>query len=106
MAKPIRGAVIVAVKKTGQLPELQTVHSCAEQMASWAKAQGIPKSLVKVITDAKKPVDAKQIRDAVAERVRQTHELGPISTIGSCAPLAHDGHCFLGMARAGQVQLE
>jgi hypothetical protein len=51
MAKPKRGAVIIAVKKTGQLPDLQTVHRCAEQMAAWAYAQGIPKRLVKVLTD-------------------------------------------------------
>src|SRR5229473_3494221 len=66
-----RGAVIIAVKKTGQLPELQTVHQCAQQMSTWAREQGFPKKLVKVITDEKKPVDAKQIRDAVAKLVKE-----------------------------------
>lgn len=70
MNTPKRGAVIIAVKKTGQLPELQTVHQCAQQMSTWALAQGFPKKLVKVITDEKKPVDAKQIRDAVAKLVK------------------------------------
>jgi hypothetical protein len=71
MAKPVRGIVIIAVKKTGQLPELQTVHDCARRMAAWALAQGIPKKLVKVITDEKKPVEAKKIQDAVAQLVKE-----------------------------------
>jgi hypothetical protein len=71
MTTPKRGAVIIAVKKTGQLPELQTVHQCAQQMSVWAREQGFPNKLVKVITDEKKPVDAKQIRDAVAKLVRE-----------------------------------
>lgn len=71
MAKPMRGVVIIAVRRTGQLPELQTVHNCAKQMAKWAYSQEIPKRLVKVITDEKKPVHAKQIRDAVAQLVKE-----------------------------------
>jgi hypothetical protein len=71
MTTPKRGAVIIAVKKTGQLPELQTVHKCAEQMSIWARKQGFPKKLVKVITDEKKPVHGQQIRDAVAKLVKE-----------------------------------
>jgi hypothetical protein len=66
MSVPKRAAVIIGVRKTGGLPELQTTHGCAKRMADWAMAQGFPKKLVKVFTDEKKPVEVKPIRDAVA----------------------------------------
>jgi hypothetical protein len=71
MIKPKRGAVIIAVRKTGQLPELQTVYECASQMSKWAQDQGFPRKLVKVISDEKKPVHAHHIRSAVNALIKE-----------------------------------
>lgn len=66
-----RAAVIIAVRKTGNLPELRTVYDCADRMAKWAYAQGMPKRLVKVLTDERKPLYAKQVSDAVTKLAKE-----------------------------------
>lgn len=62
----MRGAVMIGVSKTGNLPELKAAIPCAKRMAEWAiETQHFPKKLVKVITDEKGPVLAQHIIDAV-----------------------------------------
>src|SRR5882672_8610934 len=62
---PRRAAILIGVCKTGNLPKLNTAVDCAKRMGAWARSQGFPKSLVKVITDEKSPVTARQIKAAV-----------------------------------------
>ena len=59
-----RAAVFIGVDKTGGLPVLKDAAKGAIRVASeWAKAQ--PISTCKVLTDEKKPVTARMIKDAV-----------------------------------------
>ncbi len=65
MSEPKRGAVMIGVSKTGNLPKLKAAVGCAKKMGEWAIQQGFTKELVKVITDEKGPVRAQHIIDAV-----------------------------------------
>ena len=60
-----RAAVLIGVKKTGNLPELQAVSSSVNAMALWAKAQGFDEKLVRVVSDDKGPVTAQQIKGEI-----------------------------------------
>ncbi len=62
-----RAAVIIAVQSAGNLPELKAALDGAKAMAKWAKAQGFKP--VRLITDEKRPVTAKKIRDTIKELV-------------------------------------
>jgi hypothetical protein len=65
MSEPKRGAVMIGVSKTGNLPQLKAAVCCAKKMGEWAIEQGFTKKLVTVITDEKRPVRAQRIIDAV-----------------------------------------
>lgn len=65
MSEPKRGAVMIGVSKTGNLPQLKAAVGCAKKMGEWAIQQGFTKKLVKVITDEKGSVRAQHIIDAV-----------------------------------------
>ncbi len=65
MSEPKRGAVMIGVSKTGNLPQLKAAVGCAKKMGKWAIEQGFTKKLVKVITDEKGAVRAQHIIDAV-----------------------------------------
>jgi hypothetical protein len=65
MSEPKRGAVMIGVSKTGNLPQLKAAVGCAKKMGKWAIQQGFTKKLVKVITDEEGPVRAQHIIDAV-----------------------------------------
>jgi hypothetical protein len=60
-----RAAILIGVKKTGNLPELQAATSGVQQMAQWARLQGIPDSRIKVLTDESGEVRIHQISDAI-----------------------------------------
>lgn len=60
-----RAAVLIGVKKTGDLPELQAVRPSIERMAEWARLQGFEEKLLKVVTDEKKPVTVDKITAAI-----------------------------------------
>jgi hypothetical protein len=63
---PVRAALLIGVSKTGDLPTLQAAVDGAVRMGEWAvRDQGFEKRRVKVITDQKKPVQARQLIDAV-----------------------------------------
>ena len=55
MSEPKRGAVMIGVSKTGNLPKLKAAVGCAKKMGEWAIQQGFTKELVKVITDERAP---------------------------------------------------
>lgn len=66
-----RAVVAIGVQKTGGLPELQAARQGAENFAQWAIAhQGIPKSQVKLITDARSRVTRERIFDAIEKFTR------------------------------------
>ena len=67
-----RAAVLIGVKRTGNLPELQAVYTGVQQMAEWATSQGITGDRLKVLTDKSEEVRAYQIKDAIKEFARQT----------------------------------
>lgn len=67
-----RAAVLIGVRKAGDLPELQAVWDGVKGMEAWALSQGIPKELIKTITDEAKLGETKRvtpqdITDAVDE---------------------------------------
>jgi hypothetical protein len=65
-AGPVRAALMIGVSKTGNLPTLQAAVDGAVRMGAWAvREQGFEKRRVKVVTDQKKPVQARQLIDAV-----------------------------------------
>jgi hypothetical protein len=64
-----RAAVLVGVKKTGNLPELQAVSSSVNAMALWAKAQGLDEKLIRVVSDDEGPVTARQLKDEIEHLV-------------------------------------
>jgi hypothetical protein len=64
-----RAAVLIGVKRTGNLPELRAVTSSVQQMAWWARSQELDSKLIKVVTDDKRPVNVKQITDAIQQLV-------------------------------------
>jgi Caspase domain len=64
-----RAAVLIGVKKTGNLPELQAVSSSVKAMALWAKAQGLDEKLVRVVSDDSGPVTAQRLKDEIESLV-------------------------------------
>jgi hypothetical protein len=64
-----RAAVLIGVKKTGDLPELQAVSSTVNAIALWAKAQGLDEKLIRVVSDDNGPVTAQQLKDAIGSLV-------------------------------------
>lgn len=60
-----RAAVLIGVKKTGNLPELQAVWSRVHKLGNWALEQGIPEERIKVLTDEAGEVRVHQICDAI-----------------------------------------
>lgn len=62
-----RAAVIIGVRSAGDLPELKAALDGVQAVGAWAKAQGF-KPVVK-ITDEKRPVSAKKIKDAIRKLV-------------------------------------
>jgi hypothetical protein len=64
-----RAAVLIGVKKTGNLPELQAVSSSVNAMALWAKAQRFDEKLVRVVSDDKGPVTAQQLKEEIGSLV-------------------------------------
>jgi hypothetical protein len=70
-----RVAVVVGVDKTGGgLPQLEASARGAEALAAWLAHEGFE---VETITDAKGPVGAQQIIDAITKfvRVGNCHQL-------------------------------
>jgi hypothetical protein len=67
-----RAVVLIGVKKTGNLPELQAVTSGVKHMADWARSQGIPDGRIKVLADEAGEVRVHQIADAIEEIVGLT----------------------------------
>jgi len=60
-----RAAVLIGVKKTGNLPELPAVKSSVQQMARWARSQ-IDTKFIRVLTDDNgRHVNVQQIKDAI-----------------------------------------
>jgi hypothetical protein len=57
-----RGAVVIAVNKTGDLPSLEGCVSGAIDITQWLTAEGF---IVKIITDSGGPVKAEQIIEAI-----------------------------------------
>jgi hypothetical protein len=64
-----RAAVLIGVKKTGNLPELQAVTPSVRQMAKWARSQGLDKEHVQVLIDDRGPVNVQQIKNAIKKLV-------------------------------------
>lgn len=64
-----RAAVLIGVRKTGNLPELQAVQTGIQQMAQWARLQGIDGARLKILTDESGEVRIHQITDAIEELV-------------------------------------
>lgn len=67
-----RAALLIGVKKTGNLPELRAVSSSVTEMALWAKGQGIKEELIRVLTDDHGPVTVQQIKDEIRTLVDLT----------------------------------
>lgn len=63
----VRGLVLIGVKKTGTLPELQAVDDCIEKMLAWAASQSIDGKCLKVLRDSEGEVRAHQVADAIDE---------------------------------------
>ena len=57
-----RGAVVIGVNKTGDLPKLEASASGAQKFAEWLAGEGFA---VTTITDEKGPVTATEIKDAI-----------------------------------------
>jgi hypothetical protein len=64
-----RAAVLIGIKKTGNLPELQAVTSRIKSLKEWAQSQGIPDKRIKTLTDESGEVRIHQITDAIEELV-------------------------------------
>ena len=64
-----RAAILIGVKRTGNLPELQAVTSRIHELAQWTRSQGIPESRIKIFTDESGEVRLHQITDAIEEIV-------------------------------------
>lgn len=61
-----RAAVLIGVRKAGNLPELQAVYPGISRMRQWAKSQGIDGDLLQIITDEDgRDVDISRITKAV-----------------------------------------
>lgn len=64
-----RAAVLIGVRKTGNLRELQAVTSGVRAMERWALGQKIDPALIKVLTDEAGRVNVQQIKDAIDQLV-------------------------------------
>ena len=64
-----RAAVLIGVKKAGNLPELQAVSPRIRELTTWAQSQGISTPYLKVLTDEAGEVRIHQITDAIEELV-------------------------------------
>jgi hypothetical protein len=62
-----RAAVVIGVKKIGNLDLLPVAHSAAQAMSRWALKQGVPPDRVKIILDDPAPVTIERIRTAIEE---------------------------------------
>lgn len=63
-----RAAVLIGVKRSGELPVLPAAHSAVDQMQTWLdESQGLADDQIKVITDDKAPVTVARIKSAVNE---------------------------------------
>jgi hypothetical protein len=58
-----RGAIVIGVKKTGELPPLESLRAGADAFANWLKSEGFE---VDTITDTAGPVTPLQIADAIS----------------------------------------
>lgn len=67
-----RAAILIGVKKTGNLPELQAVAAGIEKMAKWARSHGIDGTRLKILPDESSEVRVHQITDAIEEIVAST----------------------------------
>ena len=61
-----RGAVVIGVNRTGELPPLDSPAAGADAFANWLKAEGFE---VNTITDTAGPVTPQQIADAISKFV-------------------------------------
>lgn len=71
-----RAAVLIGVRKSGDLPELQAVDAGVEAMRRWAQSQGI-RHVASLTDKAGREVDARKIYDAV-ERMVQRPTIGQL----------------------------
>jgi hypothetical protein len=67
-----RAAVLIGVKKTGNLPKLEAVSASVAAMAKWARDQGLGEKFVRVLTDDNGSVTAQQIKDEIKALVALT----------------------------------
>src|SRR5215831_5810857 len=58
-----RAAVLISVKKTGNLPGLQGTQKAIEDMQEWVQAQHF--KIITTISDESSPVEPKHIKDAI-----------------------------------------
>jgi hypothetical protein len=65
---PVRAAVVIGVDRAGNLPVLNAAGSGARQFADWLRAQAVE---VKQFTDDQKPVESRDIVNAVKEFVNR-----------------------------------
>ncbi|AHF94144.1 hypothetical protein OPIT5_06405 [Opitutaceae bacterium TAV5] len=64
-----RAAVIIGVKKAGQLPELKAALAGVQKVEAWASCHGFGEDDVITLTDEKNPVTAGDIKKAVKKLV-------------------------------------
>jgi len=62
-----RGAVLIGVKKAGDLPELQAVATGLKRMEDWARSQGIDGERLKILSDEKGAVQAHHIIETIED---------------------------------------
>jgi hypothetical protein len=62
-----RAAVLIGVRKTGNLDLLPAARPAAQAMARWAQAQAIPPDRIKIILDDDAPVTIERIYTAIEE---------------------------------------
>lgn len=64
-----RAAVLIGVSRSGTLPFLPTVIPSVKGMERWALQQGMPRELVKTLTDEAGPLEPGAIKTAIRELV-------------------------------------
>jgi hypothetical protein len=67
-----RAAVLIGVKKAGNLGTLQAVADGVYAMERWALSQGMRRELVKVLTDEAGRLSVQRVKDAIKELVDLT----------------------------------
>ena len=67
-----RAAVLIGVRKSGDMPELQAVTAGVQGMEKWARSQGIEGDLLQVLTDENRPLRVQQIKDAISKIIKRT----------------------------------